>query len=263
MIPSAVEALLFMLAGAVPAAAVFAVRLAALRRGHARELAERDRRLAAMSDHVPAREAEARVAAALAEADARCAAVESAAAAAAARQALAEAAERADADHAAAIAALRAEHAQGLARLCETLRGQHGALEADIESLAGMVATLERWHDEMQAILHNNRELKRQNDTFSAINKSVVMLALNASIEAARAGEYGRGFSVVADGVRDLALTSTSLAQAYKCNLDRNDLITTTTFQDMQASGNMIRTAVQGLGISADRLRAALADVAQ
>lgn len=261
MIPSAVEALLFMLAGAVPAAAVFAVRLAALRRGHARELAERDRRLAAMSDHVPAREAEARVAAALAEADARCAAVESAAAAA--RQALAEATERADADHAAAIAALRAEHAQGLARLCETLRGQHGALEADIESLAGMVATLERWHDEMQAILHNNRELKRQNDTFSAINKSVVMLALNASIEAARAGEYGRGFSVVADGVRDLALTSTSLAQAYKCNLDRNDLITTTTFQDMQASGNMIRTAVQGLGISADRLRAALADVAQ
>jgi methyl-accepting chemotaxis protein len=106
----------------------------------------------------------------------------------------------------------------------------------------------------MQAILRNNQELKKQNEQFQNINKSVVMLALNASIEAARAGEQGRGFSVVADGVRDLALTSTRLAQDYKTNLDKNDLITTTTFQDMQASGNMIRTALFGLGATTDRI---------
>nr|WP_245747751.1 methyl-accepting chemotaxis protein [Formivibrio citricus] len=106
----------------------------------------------------------------------------------------------------------------------------------------------------MQSILTNNRELKQQNDEFSRIIKNVVMLALNASIEAARAGEHGRGFAVVADGVRELALSSSNWAQKYKQNLDKNDLVTTTTFQDMQASGNMIRTAVFGLKAANDKI---------
>jgi methyl-accepting chemotaxis protein len=84
------------------------------------------------------------------------------------------------------------------------------------------------------------------------------MLALNASIEAARAGEQGRGFAVVADGVRDLATTADSVLKNFKANLFKNDLVTTTTFQDMQASSNMIRTVVLGLKTTADRIQSAL-----
>ena len=166
---------------------------------------------------------------------------------------------QAEAAHDDSLQRVQAEHATQLAQLRASLRSEHAALQHDIEPMLGMVKTVERWHDEMQTILANNRELKQQNDEFSRIIKNVVMLALNAAIEAARAGEAGRGFAVVADGVRELALSSSTWAQKYKQNLDRNDLVTTTTFQDMQASGNMIRTAVFGLKATNDKIGSTIA----
>lgn len=175
--------------------------------------------------------------------------------------ALAHAAETAIVDCEEQLQQAKQAHAQQLAMLRDTLNAEHRVLQNEINSLLGIVKTVERWHDEMQAILGNNRELKDQNDEFARIVKNVVMLALNAAIEAARAGEHGRGFAVVADGVRDLALTSSKLAHDYRNNLDKNDLITTTTFQDMQASGNMVRTAVFGLRARTEKIQSTITNV--
>jgi hypothetical protein len=142
-----------------------------------------------------------------------------------------------------------------LTQIKGTLSVENERLRGEITGLLAMVKTIERWHEEMEAILVNNKIMKSKNAEFAVIVKQVVMLALNASIEAARAGEQGRGFAVVADGVRDLAITSEKLSRDYRENLDKNDLVTTTTFQDLQASGKMIQTAVFGLRIANDKIR--------
>lgn len=117
-------------------------------------------------------------------------------------------------------------------------------IAAEAADLRRIAVTFEHWHEEMTALLTQNREMQKQNDEFSSIVKHVVIVALNAAIEAARAGEAGRGFAVVADEVRKLAARSETLSIEYSRSLHRNDLTTTATFQEIQADGKMIVAAI-------------------
>ncbi len=132
---------------------------------------------------------------------------------------------------------------------------QHFQKLCDEISLArGFADIFERWHNSMSSLMVQNHEMHRQNERFTGIVQNVVMLSLNAAIEAARAGDSGRGFAVVAEEVRKLAHGSEELSREYSKNLYRNDLITTSTFQDIQAGGKMITSALVSIDVLGQQL---------
>jgi methyl-accepting chemotaxis protein len=153
-------------------------------------------------------------------------------------------------------------HQHALRRLsmgARSLKGQAlqdcDRLSATIDQLLGLIATFERWNEELNRLLMHNREMQAKNDEFASIVNQVILVALNASIEAARAGEHGRGFAIVAAEVRELATRAGKLSKDYRSNLHKNDLITGSTFQDLQAGGKMIAGALNELRMINDKTR--------
>jgi methyl-accepting chemotaxis protein len=139
------------------------------------------------------------------------------------------------------------------------------ALDSNTRSLASEVAELkhlaeafERWHQDMIGLTTSNRSLHRTGEDLVAVARSLIMVSLNAAIEAARAGESARGFVVVAAEVRTLANQAQELVGALRDGLHKSNVLTASTFQDIQAGGKLVMAAVSGLGSSVNKLRAEL-----
>lgn len=132
---------------------------------------------------------------------------------------------------------------------------QTDELTSDAAQLKTLAVAFERWHQDMISLMARNRDMHRQGEDLVTIVRQLIMLSLNAAIEAARAGDSARGFVVVAAEVRSLALRAQTLSKDLGSNLDKNDLMTTATFQDIQAGGKMMMAAISGLESMVKNLR--------
>ncbi|HWT35269.1 MAG TPA: methyl-accepting chemotaxis protein [Paraburkholderia sp.] len=131
-------------------------------------------------------------------------------------------------------------------------------LSTEAGRLRHLSATFERWHEQMISLMAQNHDMHSKNNELSSIVRHVLIVSLNASIEAARAGAAGRGFSIVASEVRTLAARSQELSKSYHDSLNRNDLITTATFQDIQAGGKMIAASLASVESLAGQIQSRL-----
>lgn len=87
-------------------------------------------------------------------------------------------------------------------------QSQHGnhEVEETIENINNLSIELNNASTVIDKLNGSVLNIGKFLNVINAVSEKTNLLALNAAIEAARAGDYGRGFSVVADEVRSLAL---------------------------------------------------------
>jgi hypothetical protein len=132
--------------------------------------------------------------------------------------------------------------------------GTHGQLlrrasdlTHEIAHLKTLAIAFERWHEDMIYMTARTRDMNEKGDALATIARQMVMVSINAAIEAARAGDVARGFVVVAAEVKIQARLMQTLSGDMGKDLQKSELMTTATFQDIQAGGKAMMAAISGL----------------
>lgn len=96
----------------------------------------------------------------------------------------------------------------------EKLKGYIGLMEKTTDDMQLIQQSAKHTEESILSLESGMKEVSEFATTIAEITSQTNLLALNASIEAARAGEMGKGFSVVAEEVKELAGNSKQASDA-------------------------------------------------
>lgn len=125
------------------------------------------------------------------------------------------------------------------------------ALLTDIEDTAKLVNRFEEFSGKVGGLLN----------TIQTVADQTNLLALNAAIEAARAGEHGRGFAVVADEVRGLAVRTRNATEEIHSVIGDLTQISGSAISSMHRSVEKAREGAEATTQSGEMLQRILENV--
>lgn len=104
------------------------------------------------------------------------------------------------------------------------LKEEMGRIREVVERISALnrdvASQMERSSQNMDSIAGFYRESQTFIDSITEISEKINLLSLNASIEAARAGQEGRGFAIVAQEIKKLAVQSHSATEHIRSMVD-------------------------------------------
>ena len=113
-------------------------------------------------------------------------------------------------------------------------------IEDSKEQLSNTVSTFDKLEDDFKMITELTEGI-------NGISSRTNLLALNASIEAARAGEAGRGFSVVAEQIRELSSATTELVAGIEKSISTLCETLENLQNEMKITSDQIQENVDGV----------------
>lgn len=118
-------------------------------------------------------------------------------------------------------------------------------IKSALQLMKGINESVENLSNALKKMIEDSNQIESIINVITGISKQTNLLALNAAIEAARAGEHGKGFAIVAEEVRKLAVETSNSAHQI------NELIQVTQsgsaelVNSMEASFNEVTSGMQ------------------